>query len=97
MVRLQLHYILPHLQNSVVAGKYVVVQDEGLMKHNKKEGRLAVGIRFDCCVGLLICGLGDLTIPLLMVNVSVVHPIVSGRTFHHDSPTDQCSQLWKLL
>jgi hypothetical protein len=97
MVRPQLHSILPHLQNTVVTGKDVVIQDDALRKHNKIEGPLAFGIRADCCVGLLVCVLGDLALHPLMLHLSVAHPIASGRTLHHDNPADQWSQLWKLL
>jgi hypothetical protein len=89
MFRLQLHSIPRNLQNRVVARKDVVVQDEVLMKHNKKEGCLAVGILFDCCVRLLMCSVGDLTIHLLMVHPSIAHPIASRQTCHHNITVGQ--------
>jgi hypothetical protein len=57
MVRSQLHSILPQLQKTVVAGKDVVVQDDVLRKHNKIEGRLAVGIHILIAVPVFSCAL----------------------------------------
>jgi hypothetical protein len=58
MVRSQLHSILPQLQKTVVAGKDVVVQDDHVLrKHNKIEGRLAVGIHILIAVPVFSCAL----------------------------------------